>query len=371
MYTNDMKRRMDDTKMLWHMDRVHAYLDRGERIAPLYIDAGLTKTCNIRCLYCYGVYQNFTGEKIRPEVVVQLFNDAPLLGVKALTIAGDGEPTLNPGLYDALDAGKKNGLDIALATNGVLLDSDERLDNVLRNCVWMRFNLSAGTREGYKTIHKIDYFDRVKENIRRIVELKRERGYKCDIGLQAVFVPWLMNEEMIAEAELAVELGVDYLVIKQCSLPGNNMSVNEVSFTAEDSAHPAVIKALKTAEALAVPGTDIVIKWNAMAEQAEMYRTGRRPYDGCPGIPFLVQLSGNGKFYPCGHLFGRNDDEFMMGDLHKDSLGTILSSDRYWNIIERMKTFDVHNGCHGQCRQDGVNEFLYTYMHPPMAINFI
>jgi len=329
-----------------------------------------TYVANGFCVHnCYGVYQNLTGEHIRPDVLVKLFNDAPLLGVKGIGAIGDGEPTLNPGLYDALDAGAKNGLKMAVSTNGLLLKDEGHLDNVIRNCTWMRFNLSAGTREGYKKIHGVDAFERLVAIVRRAVQLKKERGYKCDIGLQAVFVPWLMNDEVVAEAELAVALGVDYLLIKQCSLPVNNISVNEVSFNTEDSTHPDVVKALKTAESLAVPGTDITIKWVHMLMQQSMTKTGHRDYDGCLAPPFLLQISGNGKIYPCGHLFGR--EKYLMGDLHTASFGEIITSDKYWEVIEQMKTFDVHNDCHGQCRHDKINEFLYEYIHPPLGIDFI
>ena len=367
----DIKRRTDDTKLLWHMDRVSAYFDRGERVAPIYIDMGLTKSCNIRCVFCYGVYQHLTGEHIDPQVLVQLFHDAPLVGIKGIGMVGDGEPTLNPGLYDALDAGGEHGLDMAISTNGLLLNTDARREKILQRCTWMRFNISAGTREGYKKIHTVDAFDRVVGNIRRTVEIKRERGYACEIGLQCVFIPGLMNEEVVAEAKLAVDLGVDYFLVKQCSLPDDNMSVNNVSITPESAEHPDTIAALRAAEAQARPGTDIIVKWVLMAQQQQMSTTGRRPYNGCLGIPFLLQISGNGKVYPCGYLFGKNEDEYRMGDLHKDSIGTIITSDRYWEIVQRMREFDVHAGCHGACRQDKVNEFCYTYNNRPLGINFI
>lgn len=371
MFKIDKKRRMDDTKMIWHMDRVHAYFERGERIAPIYIDMGITKACNIRCVYCYGVYQNLTGDKIRPDVLIRFFEDAPKLGVKAISITGDGEPTLNSGLWEALETATKNGLETSISTNGLLLNTDSRIDCVLRNCTWMRFNISAGTKEGYKKIHTADAFDKLIPIIKRTVEMKKEKGYKCDIGLQTVFVPWLMNEEVIKLAELAVNIGVDYLVIKQCSLPVANIGVNEVEFNPRDSTHPDVVKVLEIAESMATPSTDIVVKWVQMLQQQTMSATGKRSYDGCLAPPFLLQISGNGKLYPCGHLFGKEGDKFVMGDLHKNTFKEILESDQYWNMVKQMQEYDVHHGCFGQCRLDGVNEFLYDYTHPPMGVNFI
>lgn len=358
------KRMMDGTKMLWHMDRVKEW-ESGKRISPIYIDMGVTKKCNIKCAYCYGVYQKFKDEIIQRDALVNLFKDATSVGIKGIGLIGDGEPTLNPHIYEAMEEGKKTGLDIAISTNGVLLD-ESKLENILKNCVWMRFNLSAGTREGYKQVHGVDKFERVKKNIETAVRLKKEKGYTCDVGLQAVFVPKLMDSEIMEEAKLAEELGVDYLLIKQCSLPEGNSKVNKVSFNEHDVENSRPF--LEWAQGFS---KKVVVKWGAMDIQRDMMVEGKRPYEGCLGIPFLLQISGNGKVYPCGHLFGKEGDKYLMGDLHKQRIGKIIKSKRYWEIVEMMKTFDVNNGCHGMCRQDKVNEFLFDYTQKPKGVNFI
>ena len=53
---------MGGHKLHWHLDRVNGWL-QGRRIVPIHIDIGLSKGCNIRCEYCYGVTQgNFYGK---------------------------------------------------------------------------------------------------------------------------------------------------------------------------------------------------------------------------------------------------------------------------------------------------------------------
>jgi len=359
----DKTHRMNGTKLLWHMDRVHEHFRDGKRIAPLYIDMGATKTCNINCVYCYGAYQNMSGEHIKKDALISLFETAPKIGIKGIGLIGDGEPTCNPHIYEAMDVGKKNGLDIAISTNGLLLTDDKKIENILRNCTWMRFNLSAGTKEGYLKIHRVDGFDILLKNIRRMIELKKEKGYKCEIGLQSVYVPGMMDEEMIVEAKLAVELGVDYFLIKQCSLPEGNESVNDIKFDIKDYNSPRVKEVLDICEATSTDNTKII------AKRVLMEQEGKRPYDGCLGIPLLVQISGNGDVFPCGHLFGKK--EFLMGNIHDNNIKEIIESEKYWEVIKTMKNFDVHNDCKGACRQDKINEFIYNYVNPPRGINFI
>ena len=51
---------MDSHKLFWHLDRVEAW-QRGERVAPLHLDMGISSGCNMACTFCYGVIQNRDG----------------------------------------------------------------------------------------------------------------------------------------------------------------------------------------------------------------------------------------------------------------------------------------------------------------------
>lgn len=353
---------MDSTKLLWHMDRVKEMYE-GKKVTPITIDMGIAKFCNMKCVYCYGQNQNPTKEFIQKEPLINLVQSAKKLGIKAIGFIGDGEPTCNPHMYEALE---KSTCDMSISTNGMLLDSTEKMDCVLRNCTWMRFNISAGTEEGYEKIHGINAFKLVCENIKEMVKLKKEKDYKCEIGLQAVYVPGLMDIEMVELSKLAIELGVDYLVIKQCSLPDENERVGDIQFDVNDYDSSDVEEVLETCEGLSTKETKIIPKWNLIKQK------GKRPYNGCPAIPLLIQISGNGDVYPCGQMFQNEKyKDYFIGNLHDKTFEEMLNSDKYWEVMKKMKTFNVHNDCTGACRQDKINEFLYNYQNKPKGINFI
>jgi len=364
----DKERRMDDTKALWHMDRVIDHFDKGKRVAPVHIDMGIAKFCNVACVFCYGQYQKMAPVYIGREALFRTMKEAGECGVRSIAVIGDGEPTCNPHLAEALDVGKAYGLSLATSTNGVLLDKPATRDSILRNCDWMRFCFSAGTREGYKRIHGKDYFNRVVKNIRDLVEQRDRLESKCDIGLQAVFVPTLMAEEMVEEAKLARDLGVDYFVIKQCSIPAPGENNGMMDFDLDDYDKPEVQDALKRAEDLSTERTKIIPKWNLIAQK------GRKPYQGCGSIPLISEISGNGDWYPCGYMFGADSKfkkDFRFGNVEEQSFREILESDRYWDIVDRMKQFDVQKDCKGCCRQDKVNEFVWKYLNKPRGLDFI
>jgi len=358
---------MDSSKTLWHMDRVIEHFDKGKRIAPVHIDMGISKFCNINCVFCYGVYQNRKKTIIKKDALLQTMRDAGEIGVRSIAIIGDGEPTVNPYFYEALKVGKESGLSLATSTSGVLLDNYDKRLAVLENTEWMRFCLAAGTKEQYKQFHRVDQFDKVRRNIEAMVNLRDSRGLECDIGLQAVYVPGIMNDAMIDEAKLAVDLGVDYFVIKQCSLPEGNQRVGDVEFNPIEYDNPKNVEALKIAESYSTERTKIIPKWNVIKQK------GTKDYKGCPSIPLISEISGNGDWYPCGYMFGEKPefDEYRFGNLHEKSLKEIFESDRYWDIIEKMKNYDVQNDCAGCCRQDQVNRFIDNYLNKPKGINFI
>src|SRR3989344_8102800 len=132
---------LDGQKLNWHRERVKAWL-KGERIAPITIDCALTRACTYRCVYCYGQLQANDEKRMTKDVIFRFLDDAAEIGVKAISFVSDGESNCSPHLYDAILRGKSNGLDMALGTNGYLLQ-DERLEEMLTALTYLRFNISA------------------------------------------------------------------------------------------------------------------------------------------------------------------------------------------------------------------------------------
>jgi len=349
----------DSHKLIYHMERVYDHYRDGKRIYPLHIDIGATKLCQLKCVYCYGIYQKMSNDIIPSGILVKLFQGAPDLGIKSLVLTGDGEPTLNPAVYQAVIEGKKKGLDIGFATNGVALN-EEKIEALLNSCTWLRFNLSAVSRDAYKSIHGVDLWEKVQVNIQQAVDLKKKLKSNCTLGLQMVLIPQALDA-VVQEAMFAIANGLDYFVIKQFSDPG----CEEMSqFKLDWYDNPEVMKTLRLAESFSNEHTKIVPKYGTIASK------GRRPYDHCVDCPLIFQISGSSKCYPCGYLFG--NDKYCYGDLKESSLKEILDSERYWSVVDYMRNkFNVHRDCVGCCRHDSTNAFIWNYLHPPEHLNFI
>jgi len=317
---------------------------------------------------CFGRFQNPKREYIRRDALLQYVRDASEIGIRSLAAIGDGEPLMNPAVYEFLSLGKQLGLSMAMSTNAVTLNTEEKAKIVLESCEWIRVCICAGDREGYIRNHIADKFNVVCANIERMVNLKIKHNFKCDIGLQAVYVPGMMDEDMVKESKLAIDFGVDYFTIKQCSLPEKNQKVNKVSFDVNQYDSPLVQEVLKKCETMSNDRTKIIPKYQTM------HRKGKRLYLHCPAVPLISEISGNGDWYPCGFLFGEKPQflKYRFGNIHEKRLKEIWESDHYWSIIKYFREkFDSEKDCHGACRLDSCNEFISEYLNPPKGINFI
>ncbi len=360
------KFRLDGHKLIYHLDRTLDWLN-GKKIAPIHIDMGLTKFCNMGCIYCIGVTQGMQkGEMIKGDALLRFIDDCGRLNVRSIGFIGDGEPTLNPALYDAITRAEGLGINVGMATNGLLLDVNRGHD-MLRSLTFIRFNLSAAERNSFKKIHKcsISKFDMLVEKIKTLVKMREEGNYNCTIGIQMVLIPENFDQ-VIKLAELGAEIGVDYLQIKQCS----DSEYKELGINHKD--YKSVLGNLKKAEALSHDGYAVKAKWNKIdiLNETDIYKQGFRKYDICYGTPFLGQISGNGKVYPCGPFFGK--ERFYMGDIHKESYYDIVKGAGYWKVHQDIiDNVDVHCDCTVGCRQDYINKFLWDLKNPPEHINFI
>lgn len=354
---------MDGNKLIWHLDRVNDFLN-GKKIAPIHIDVGLSKGCNIKCHYCFGALQGNFYKKgadtyFPREALLRYVREAGELGVRSMGFIGEGEPLLNPNVYDAIVEGKRSGVDIALGTNGILFQTGKRGEESLEHLTWIRFNISAASDQAYRRLHGSKEFSIATEKIKFCVDTKRKKNLDVTIGLQMVLTP-LDVDQVIPLAKLGKELGVDYLVIKQCS----DSVDNALGVYDRLKEYADFSEILEEAEGISTKDYHVIAKWKKITSE------GKRSYYQCLGVPFLLYSSGNGRLYPCGMFFDIQEEEYRMGDLVEQSFKEIFESQRYWDVVEKVKKINVRN-CYAGCRTDSINEFIWQIKHTPEHVNFV
>jgi MoaA/NifB/PqqE/SkfB family radical SAM enzyme len=317
---------LDSHKLSCHYDRVQAW-EAGERIAPVSVDMSLTRACGAMCSFCYAMMQESQSRSsIKVQDALNLADDFAEIGVKGVSLISDGESTLSKAYVPFIQHAHKLGIDIGNATNAWEWEPD-KIEQVLPYMSWVRFTVAAGRPESYSKImfkgpEHTHVFDRAMKHIKYAVDLKKKNNLKVTLGIQMVLMPEF-KDEILDFAKLAVDLGVDYGVIKHCS--DDEYGTLGVDYTKYDDMH----ELLKQAELLSNDDTKIIVKWEKIKESKATYN---RFY----GPAFLLQISGSGLVAPSGMFFNARYSKFHIGNFTEKRFIDIWKSDAYWDVMNYL-----------------------------------
>lgn len=338
---------LDHTKIEWHLDRVRAWLC-GERIAPITVDMALTRACSIACVFCYAVMEENERRPITRAVMERFLTDAASIGVKGISLVGDGESTLSPVYEFTIQRGAELGISMASGTHGHRI-TREVAERILPHLTYLRFNFEAGTPESYGRIMGCapEMFHVATRNLRDIMEVKLRHSYSCTVGMQMVLMPQY-GPEILPLVRHALDIGVDYLQIKHCA--DDEFGSLGIDYKAYRQWYPM----LQEAEAMSTEQTKIIVKWKKLEDG------NRRSYARCYGPPFILEMSGSGLVVPCGMLTNMRYAKFHIGNIVDQSFAEMVKSDRYWEVMSYLasSSFDARRMCGVLCLQHHANVWL-------------
>ena len=349
---------LDGHKLHLHPVVVARWL-QGKNIAPIYLETGLTSLCNCHCAFCAFEYLRPTNAQLEPSVLLPFLTDAHAKGLRSVLISGEGEPLLHPEVANLVPAIRALGLDLALTTNGLLLN-EALATALLPSLTWLRVSLNAGSASTYARLHGVPEhcFDQVLQNLGVLVERKKVLGVSCTVGVQVVTVPENVGE-LEALAPRLRYLGVDYFSIKPYSPhPGNVSRELDRCLTTADQELETALARWNTA--------DFTVYYRA---ESMRRTTLPKPYDRCLGQAFAAFVMASGEVYPCHTFVG--DRDYLLGDLHLDSAEEILFGARRTALLRRFAEEHDLGRCRSACRLDALNRYLWLLRHPSAHVNFI
>ena len=350
-----MKLNLDSHKLYYHYDRVCEFLKTGD-CYPIYMEVSPVGSCNHRCVFCAYDYIGYPNRKLDKNVFFKFIDEVSKAGLKSMLFAGEGEPLLHPQIGEFINYTKSKNIDVGLFTNGELLDKKLN-ENILKDLTFIRFSVNGGDRETYKNIHKKDVFDRVIENLNYCAKLKKENNLDVTIGIQFVLLP--ENIDSIKNlVYLVKDIGIDYLSIKPFVLQ------NEAQFYRQKEFKEDLNSLFKELENYSTDTFRVIARVNAF----ENY--GKRDYDKCYGCNFITALNSAGDIATCLPYWDK--EEFVYGNIYKNSFKEIWHSERRKKIKYFLENELDAKSCPPNCRPNAINSFLYELKHPRVShINFI
>ena len=172
-----------------------AALDMRESVVPLHLLIEPVSSCNLRCTMCFQVDESFSGDqKFMGMMDIKLFkkiiDDAYLNGIKALTLASRGEPTLHPKLGEMLEYCTGKFFELKINTNATRLN-EKLIHQILQSGVTdMVFSIDSFEKEEYESIRVLGIFEDVLNNVKKFKVIKDEfyPNSKCSTRVSGVKV---------------------------------------------------------------------------------------------------------------------------------------------------------------------------------------
>jgi MoaA/NifB/PqqE/SkfB family radical SAM enzyme len=318
---------LDSHKLSHHFERVQAW-EAGERIAPVSVDMALTRACGAMCAFCYAMVQEpQERSSVKVDTSLSLLDDFKSIGVKSVSLISDGESTISKSYVPFIQHAASLGIDVGNATNAWEW-GPEKIEAVLPHLTWVRFTVAAGRPESYARImykgpEHTQVFDKAMANIRYAVEYKKKNNLPVTLGIQMVLLPEY-KDEIIPFSQLAIDLGVDYGVIKHCSDDENG------SLGVDYSKYEPLYGKLNEAEKMSTDQTKIIVKWEKIMDK------GKPSYSRFYGPQFLLQISGSGLIAPSGMFFNAKFSKLHIGNFTEERFIDMFKSEKYWRAMDYL-----------------------------------
>jgi len=349
----EAKPEIDNHKLMYHPRKVAQWIETGD-CYPVHIEIGITARCNHKCIFCALDFVEHKAD-MDTQAMLRALKEMSEKGVKSVMFGGEGEPLLHKDISLLVKKAKEYGLDVAITTNGIFLDQD-KIEQCLPYLSWIKVSIDAATPESYAKIHGTTepQFYKLLDNLKRVVEYKKQHNLKSTIGTQFLMIPPNLNECVLLAKKLS-ELGVDYLSIKPYShhpKSFNNLAVNPEEYN-------------KIEEGLKEFNTDN-FKVFFRKEMIKRIQEGNA-YPDCYGLSFFCLIDAKGNVLPC-NLFYENPD-FTYGNLNEQGFSEIWEGEKRKQVLEKIRQKGIQD-CRVGCRCDVINRYLDRLKNPLAHDNF-
>jgi len=194
--------------------------------SPVHVRLKPTNRCNHRCSYCCYRSKNLHMNQLFDEQseipwksMKKIIKDLALMGVKAVTFSGGGEPLLYPYFNDTVKRLCAGGIKIGLLTNGSLLNG-ESATLLSKYASWVRVSMDAAVPQTYIKTRGVERkeFEKVCNNIEKFSKNKTKG---CQLGVNYI-VTKNNYKEVYSFLCLMQQKGVNHAKISEAVISTDN-----------------------------------------------------------------------------------------------------------------------------------------------------
>lgn len=337
-------------KMFHYKDKLDS-LPRDKAIMPpIHIRIKPTNVCNHDCWYCaYKVSHLQLGKDmverdfIPEQKMLEIIDDCELMGVKAITFSGGGEPLIYKYMPQTLKRLIETNIAFATLTNGAKLDG-EVAELFAKYGTWVRVSMDGYDNESYQKFRGVGKkeFDKIISNMEKFKKI----GGQCYLGVS--YIVGQDNWHKIYEiSKILSEIGVDSLKISPAIVSNEGEKTNIY--------HQAFYKQAKE---------EIKKAQNDFGKTLEIYdsyhyqlNSFEKDYSWCPYSQMLMVIGADLNVYPCQDK-AYNLDEALLGSIKNISF-------REWWYQNKESFFKVNPSCvcNHHCVAHEKNKMILEYLN--------
>tara|TARA_B100000749_G_C18440758_1_gene472062 strand:+ start:175 stop:1404 length:1230 start_codon:yes stop_codon:yes gene_type:complete len=353
-------------KVIANVENVIQFLET-KNAPPVLVEVDPSNACNHGCYFCISSYihlpesknlETFNRSIMPRHILMGVCEDMVEMGVKAVNWTGGGEPTLNPHLKEAITYMGNNNIPMGMFTNGVLLDKFDLFDTLVDNMTWVRISVDAGREETYNWIRrspKNQDWNKMRQNLSRLIEVNNEKNKKIDIGVGMVITPdtW---EEIVDYAEAFKDFDLDYCQFKPeiVNREREGGIQREVEFWV-DKVEPLVEQARE------ILGGKFQMNGYKITDLGNDPTLLGRHYKKCLGSQIQPCVGADGHIYVCPNQRGYK--QYSYGCLTERSFKDIWQDIGVrQKVMHQIDDVEKFSKCTSLCKPNESNKMFY-YLH--------
>jgi len=344
-----MKTLYSPMKYAYFQDRIQEWRS-GRLAAPVHIRIKPTNRCNHRCWYCaYRSNDLHLGQdmderdSIPSDKMKQIVDDIIIMGVRAVTFSGGGEPLLYKALPETIEQLASGGVSVATLTNGANLRG-RVAEALASHATWVRLSVDSWDDDSYVASRgaKHGEFQRLLANIKAFVETRT----RCVLGIS--FIVTKDNYAQVPEAcRMFKSVGAGHVKLSAVVV-GNTVDENNRYFRSFAREAAPYIQ-----QAVTLTGGKFQV-YDHFHEMADRFE---KPYTSCPFQQFLTVIGADLNIYTCQDK--AYTAEGLLGSIRDRSFREVWFSEEN---LRKIRGIDPSRICRHHCVSHQKNLSILEYL---------
>lgn len=297
-------------------------------VLPLHVDIEPNNYCNYKCDHCQVTHWSKPRVDLDAASLGGILDQFPrLLEVK---LQGMGEPLLNRQTLPMLAVLKERGIATEMITNGSVM-TDHVRDRLAALGTRVAFSIDGASAEVFEAIRVKSRFDKVVENVRRLVAARTDPGQVMEAR---TVISRVNMHELPAIVGLVADLGLDRMTVQTVLTGWGKEAMEGVNSGKRIDEQSALDDAVREARGVARDrGLELVI---SDTDKYSSRRHCRWPWTG-------AYISSAGDVVPCCIL--ADADTVSMGNVFEQPFREIWNNDAYRTLRRRIADDDLPDYC--------------------------